>query len=945
MPDLERYVEIETQRLHWRPAAPADADLINFCDAIEEGRSSNAIEYYGGDFLPGHYEDWIVLERERLRALAADALASAATEAESRHDHDAMLIAAHQLLRLDPLREDGCRLAMRAHAGRGERAEALRAYHRCVEALHRELNVEPDAATVAVYENLRLAGGGASTGRTAESPAAGTATTSLLIGREEEWELARAMWDSAAAGRAGVLLVTGEPGIGKSRLVDELARFAGATGHLVARASAYPGAGRLPWGPVIEWLRSDDLRPNGTRLSTERRAELGRLLPEHRSVPTGPPLVAGVEPSSRRELFDAITAALVEGERPTMLVIDDLQWCDNDTIDAVSFMLHQAPQAPLLVAATARTEEIAADHPVRALLAALVRDGRAAELRLTPLQQAATADLAGRLLGGDVDDEVARRLWAETEGNPLFIIEALRASAGERLHKMSPTVQSVIRERLAQLSPAARSVAEVAAVVGRAFRVDVVASAMATGEDDLVDALDELWSKRIIREHGDGYDFTHDLLREATHDSISPARRRKLHRAVVGSLAAVFGPELGPLSVRLAPHYEEAGLYVEAVEAYQHAAEYALEVFALDDAISLLRRALVLFEHLKPGHERDQAELAVRITLGSALAARDGYGSASVSLNYERALDLCAGSLHRIEPAVLRGLGLAALVACRFDRSMRFAQALLDHREDGIAVVEGHYLMGVSQFWRGRLHESSEHLRSAIDQYQVGRASEHRVRFSQDPKAVCLVRLAFTTLWRGEPDLATTLVSEARRYAESIHHPTTLAYVLVWSGMLAVELDDRRGLREAVDSNEELCSRHPLDYFTAIARPLRGWLDVLDGRPDGVAAIAAAVDGWRVEAHAHLTYGLLLLARSHLRTGDIGAGRQAVCDGIDWGRRQDVAWAEAELRTVDGELLIAAGDPVSGAEALRKATAVAEKQRAGWPHGHATRALALVQTV
>jgi class 3 adenylate cyclase/DNA-binding SARP family transcriptional activator/tetratricopeptide (TPR) repeat protein len=937
LPDAGRYLDIDGQSICWRLDAPASVDVVEFHDALRADRLDAAADVYAGDFMPGFYEDWVLSERERLRTFALDARSRLAVDAEARGDVDGALAQARSLLGLDALREDGYRLLMRCHARRGERAEGLRAYHKCVEVLDRELGVEPDSATRAAYLELRP---GPSAADDQPAPVRPVGPSATLVGRDDEWAQAVDAWGVASSGRATLLLVSGEPGIGKSRLVDDLAHFVGASGGVVARARSYQSAGRVPWGPVVDWLRDDNLRPGVARLTGGRAGELSRLLPELRVGLVEPRSSGGAESSGRHELFDAIAAALHDDGRPTLLALDDLQWCDADTIDVVGYLLH-IRDAPLLIAATARTEEMDDAHPARVLVAALVREGSAFELPLEPLDVDATTQLASRLSGGALREDDARRLWEETEGNPLFVVEALRAGArapGESA--TTPTVQAVIGARLAQLSANARSVAETAAVLGRMFRVDVLAHAMSVDEDDLIDALDELWGRRIIRDLADGYDFTHDRLREVALHGTSPARRRKLHRCAADALAAVHGSEAGPVSARLAPHYEEAGRYAEAVDAHRRAAEYALEVFAIDDAIASLRRALGLLEHLPAGRGRDEIELGLRVAVGAPMVARDGYGSAAVSQTYERALNLCGRLGVRIDPAVLRGLGLASLVVCRFDRSTRFAQALLDQADDEVAVVEGLYLMGVCEFWRGRFGESSAHLRRAIAEYRPQSSAKHRTHFAQDPKGVCLSRLAFTTLWTGDADGARALADEARGFADSIQHPPTLGYVLAWSGMQAAEAGDVARLRDCVEECEALCARHPLDYAGANVALLRGWVDVLDGRAGAIARITEAIAVWRAGKQPHLTYGLTLLARSHLLAGDVDAGRHAVCEGIEFGLANDDRWIEAELLVVDAELLVLAGDRAGAEMAAQRAIAVALHQEALRPHRRATGLLA-----
>ena len=416
---------------------------------------------YGGDLLPGSYDDWVLAERDRLRVAATDALVRLAHESAERGDDARALEYGRELLRLDALREDGYRIVMGAHARRGERVEAIRAYHRCVEVLERELGVEPDRVTTALYEAIRSGGALEVGGPALPAPVEHrlpVVTSSPLIGRDREWQSVLEEWRAATGGQARLLLVTGEPGIGKSRLVDELARFVAGEGHAVARARAYQSAGRLPWGPVLDWLRSDAVHPRLDTLGAPHRAELARILPELRTGLALPIETFANPDAARHELFDAIAAVLVDAEHATLLVLDDIQWCDPDSLELLAFLVGRASIAPLLVAATARQEEIDESHELTPIAAGLARDGLVTELPLDPLDEAATADLAARPAGTEIDVESAAQLWRETEGNPLFVLEAMRAGPPDpgRTTTLSPTVQAVISGRLAQLSPDAR---------------------------------------------------------------------------------------------------------------------------------------------------------------------------------------------------------------------------------------------------------------------------------------------------------------------------------------------------------------------------------------------------------------------------------------------------------------------------------------------------------
>ena len=197
---------------------------------------------------------------------------------------------------------------------------------------------------------------------------------------------------------------------------------------MVASARAYEAAGRLPWGPVVDLLRSDALRSHIDTLDTVWRAELARLLPELRDVsqPSGPSQSGDV--AQRHRLFDAVSRAIVAGDRPRLLIIDDLQWCDAETIELIGFVVRSGQTAPVLIVGTVRWEEIPQHHPLVGLVDALGHDQAVTTVPLDRLDEATTATLAARLRAEDtIDPKLAARLWSETEGNPLFVIEALRA--------------------------------------------------------------------------------------------------------------------------------------------------------------------------------------------------------------------------------------------------------------------------------------------------------------------------------------------------------------------------------------------------------------------------------------------------------------------------------------------------------------------------------------
>lgn len=929
--DIGAYVEIGQQSLRWRAGSPVSVDVVNFLGALDDGDDERAVESYGGDLLPDCYDDWVLEERDRLREAAGEALDRLAAADEERGDASRAITRARARLVLDPLWEPAYQRLMRAHSRLGNRAEALQVYHRCAEVLQAELGVEPDPSTRRVYEEVRGAGPDSP-----ETQRLRVAASSPLVGRQRELAQAAGVWHEAASGRARLLLVTGEAGIGKTRLVAELARSV-RSAAAVGRSRAYEAAGRLPWGPVTDWLRTPDIRPRLARVAPAWRAELEILLPELREGRAADRRGEGrgTDPAARRRLFDAVAHALTAGDRPLLLVIDDLQWCDAETIELIGFLVSSRPASPVLVAGTARSEEITEEHPLASLVNGLARDDAVREIMLPSLGPAATTELARRLTGGEITPGQADRLWHDTAGNPLFLVEAARVMFAKDQPAppglLTPTIRSTISSRLGRLSPAARAVADLGAVFGRQFGVEILTAAGEQDESQVLDAIDELWRRRILREQDASYDFAHDKIREVVYEQLSPARRRRLHGLIATALATRYGHEPGPHSAGLAAHLGAAGRIAEAADAYRHAAEHAAAVFAVDEGIASAQHGLALLDRLAPGAECDELELGLRLALCASAVARHGYAAPMAEESYERSVALSRRLGRQADPAILRGLGLASVASCRFGRSARFGRDLLALSGDPVARTEGHYLLGVTSFWRGDLADAERHLRSALSAYQPSLGPVHLRHFAQDPRAVCLVRLALALLWRGNPGSARSLAAEARQAAESIGHPMTLGYVLTYSAMIACEIGDiawfRRDTADGMALGEEGVS-----FAVRAGNLYQAWLDFVDGDATAISALEDAVGGLRADwsSTLHLTHGLSLPGRAHVRLGSFDRGLDVVHEGLAWEEDRDQHYTTALLLRVEGDLLEAKGDSAGAEAAFAAAVEAARAQGALW---------------
>jgi DNA-binding SARP family transcriptional activator len=601
LPDADRYLYADTKNVQWQPDAPSTLDVAQFeahLARADEGESGGerqaerealeeAVRLYKGDLLPGSYEDWVLAERERLSQRFIAALERLILLYEEGREYALAIEYAQRLIRHDPVHEATHRQIMRLHALNGDRARALRAYHTCAAVLERELGVEPSAQTQEAYQRLLRMKGRPGLRRRLVS-------ASRLVGRAGEWVELRSAWQAASRGQPQMVLLTGEPGIGKTRMAEEMLDWARRLGVPTARTRCHASEGELAYAPVTSWLRTEALQARLASLDSAWLSEIARLLPEiivqHQDIALPGPLA---ESWQRQRLFEAL-AQPFRASRQLILLLDDLQWCDQETLEWLPYLL--MPQqsgnagtmrpARVLLLGTLRGEEQAGNDRWTSLLTDLRRSQQLTEIELGPLDEEETASLAANVAGRALDQAVAAELYRETEGNPLFLIEMVQAwlredgevrGAGQTLTASGLPLPRVVHEailsRLSKLSPTAREMAGVAAIIGRDFTYPVVARACGCEEVALVRALDELWQRRIVREQGiEAYDFGHDKIREVIVSEMSAARRRLLHRQVAQALEFVHADDLDAASGQIAAHYERAGLPEKALAYRQRAA-------------------------------------------------------------------------------------------------------------------------------------------------------------------------------------------------------------------------------------------------------------------------------------------------------------------------------------------------------------------------------------
>ena len=932
--------------VQWRQDAACSIDIVDFQAAIAEAAAARrekhdarelqsltaAARLYEDDLLPALYDDWLTPFREDYRRRLSAVLQRLATLCEEQKDYASAIPWADRLVGLDSLSEAHHQLLIRLHAANHDRSSALRAYHQCLRILRREMGVEPCPATRELFERILKAVpevslqqvSGGSYEAPAGKPVRQLEKMRVLVGRTVEWQQLASAWQMAVEDGPRVAVISGEPGIGKTRLADELYQSCVAHGHATARSRCYAGQGQVAYAPVAEWLRADAIRANWTSIGPLQLIELVRLVPEIMEMsPEFEPRNSGqprplAESWQRLHFYESLNAAFGKCRKPILLYLDDLQWCDPDSFEWLHTLLTSPAAAGILLIATVRAEETVREHPFTRFLAGLRQMGIVTEIPLAPLDALETAELARLESAKPLESADLGQIFRSTRGNPLFVVESLRAGL------QSTRVHAVIAARLSQLSAASYELAGLASVVGRPFSFELLEKATDWDENSVSQALDELWRRRIIESRGASeYDFTHDRLREVACAELSLVRRRYLHRRVARAMAEVYKADIDSWNGQIAFHFEQAGMAEEAMEHYRRAAAYVRQRYADSEAADLLRRALALCRGFPESDRRLKQELDLLVTLGPALVSTEGYSAAEVGETYQRALDISRRLHDGNIFVILSGAWVFRVVRGDLEQARKFSLEFLLAAEreptPGLTLA-GNFIRGCSLFHLGQLEASLEHMAAAIRAHSGPSESVLELFAGPDISVFCRSYLAHLAWHRevvlhqhsqgsGARSPADTHMADALVAAKRIGHPFSQAIALDYAAMLDVFRGETRAAlvrgREAV----ELCSRHGFSYYLAVAHVLAGWAQAAEGDvAGGLSQLLEGLEGMRrLEAEIRLPYYFALLAETFARAGQVGEALASLSTGFAFVSKNGEEWPAAELHRVQGDLLAADG--------------------------------------
>jgi class 3 adenylate cyclase len=791
------------------------------------------------------------------------------------------------------------------------------------------------SAPMTLYRIVRASGGGRRGGGRALTP---------LVGREEELDLLARRWERARKGEGQLALIVGEPGLGKSRLMEEFHARLGETPHTWTEWSSSQLLQNTPLHPITEWGR----QRFGADLPTEQRlADLEHtlqlvgldpteyapllaplvdvLLPENRVAKLAP------EELRRRQL--AAMAAWILASAKTQAVVlafEDLHWADPTSLDLMRALAERGAQAPLLIIATARPE-FRPPWSVRSHHSAI---------SLSPLDRVQIANMVAELaahhaLSRDMIEGVSER----TGGVPLFVEEVTRLllERGEQggAQAIPPTLQQSLAARLDRLG-SARETAQIGAVLGRGFSYALLQSVAGLDEGALRSSLERLAEADILFVEGDGaqatYRFKHALIQDAAYDSLLKSRRQALHARAAG----ILGESASPEPEAIAHHFTQAGLDDLAIEWWGKAGDQALRRSAFQEAIAHLGKAIEMADKGAVGSIGtipEPSRLKLQTNYAQALVWSKGFSAEETRAAFERTGDLAT----RAELPAERFPALFGEYLWNFLRgdthsARGIAERFLQEAEAQGRLAEagvGHRLVGLTSMFLGDLADAHIHLEVALSTYDRERDSEVREKFAHDTGVAARVFLALASWLEGDPERANRLIGEATALADDLGHLPSVIHTLWYKVHIQCLRNDPESVLVDAERLLGTSKQHGVELFVALSDVALAWARGRLGDPGrGANELRRLLTDYR--SHGNRLWVptfLALLTELEDRAGDPKRALASIDEGLATAQESGQSYTEGFLHRLRGDLLLKLNpdDPEPATEAYTAAIDASER--------------------
>jgi class 3 adenylate cyclase/tetratricopeptide (TPR) repeat protein len=779
-----------------------------------------------------------------------------------------------------------------------------------------------------------------------------------LVGRDREIGLLLERWKIAASGRGQVVMVSGEAGIGKSRLIQTFQERIEDEPHVTSLLYCSAHSQNSPLYPLIVFLAkqleldmsaSDEgklmLIEVGVARYRSLPADAVPLIAELLSVPLGAGYPAlELAPKVKKErMLAAVTDMLLESaaEKPLLVVVEDLHWVDPSTIEFLELLLIRVPLSRVLVLLSSRGGSALPDTgtPVTTITLPLLVD-QDAEMIMD--------FLAHRK---ELPAEVVRHVIEKSDGNPLFVEELTKAVLELDLLKESGssyvlqrplgafsipiTLQDSLMARLDRMGTA-RKIAQAAATIGRSFSREVLKSVIGLDDNSLDRELDRLVKAGVFYRRGgqtDGtYSFAHALLQEAAYHSLLHGTRQEYHRHIAESLETRF-PEIPRLQPEvLAHHYTEAAISEKAAHYWLEAGKLAIKHSANIEAASHLRRGIEVCKLISPQRKQERLELNFQSLLGSVLAATEGYADPQTAGAYMRARVLCQekGLAVHLIPA-LTGLWGFHCARGQLSEAEKVARECLQVAEkvgNPRFMLHAHQLVGATMFFLGEFLKARTHLERAVTFY---REMPPLLSAVQEPIVDALSYLP-TILWiLGQPERSLAVLQEAHAAALKHSQPFNIVFANFWAARLFILRREPPKVREYAEATRAWSNEKELKPILASLSGFAGWALVKQGRgKDALSQIKTAIEEWRgTGAQIHVPYYLGALADGYRELRMMDEGLEVLKEALELVEATGNRDYEADLYRLRGELLLQkGGDEAEVERHLKTAIDVSRRQAA-----------------
>jgi len=750
-----------------------------------------------------------------------------------------------------------------------------------------------------------------------------------MMGRDQELALVLERWRQSVAGEGQAVLVVGEAGIGKSRLVQALLDETAEDPHIILRYQCSPQYKSTPLWPVVQQLGfaagfapedSDEQKQQKTeallRRGTDDVSEAAPLIAALLGIQVEAPCpVQELSSQQRRAHTQAVLIQQLIGlerQHPVLIVIEDVHWIDPTTLELFTEILDRIANARVLMLLTSRPDNQPnlGGHP------------HVTRLTLNRLGRGPAEAIVSRLSSGqNLPPAVLREISARTDGVPLFIEELTKAVLETGMTASGAVPVSLYASLLARLDrlPGVREVAQVAACIGREFSYPLLAAVSPVPETDVQSALDRLTAAELIFRRGappeTHYAFKHALVRDAAHESLLKSRRQQLHASIARALEEQF-PEIRDMEPELlARHYTEAGLVEQAVEYWRRSGEQALARSAMAEAVTHLTEGLAVLQDLAPGQERQRHELRLQLALGQASIAGKGFAAPETGRAYARAHELCLelGDVPELFP-VLYGRSVFYFQRSELRQAHEIACELLRlgrERRDTAAQMIGHRMIGSALCQYGRFAESRDAFQAALALYDPVRDRGSGLVYAIDSRVMCLSWLSHLCLILGDLEQALAYSRQVPAHVDELEHPGTAAVALAWACIFNQLLRDPHNAATQAQAAIALGTEQGFPLYRAAGSVIHGWAQAEVGQfTEGLAEMKQGLADYRATgAEMWSPYFLGLLADASRQADRAQEGLGFVDEALNQIRHTGGRWIEAELHRVRGKLLLAGSKP------------------------------------